>query len=235
MPPKAVFDVAQAAKLHADGMSLTEVSRQPGMPCCRTLENHLVATGYPVWKRRKKLHGVSRDQLYDLHHVRDMSADAIGKMLKCSGSSVRRKLVALGIPKGSGNHRSATGPMHWSWKGGRHSDNRGYVRVRSPSHPNANKHGYVLEHRKVAADMLGRPLLRTEEVHHIDGNKENNSPANLIVVPKGKHQRMHAEVMRELNALRAEVSRLHGTVADSKQSPLQQSDKPYTAHWKVIG
>jgi hypothetical protein len=46
---------------------------------------------------------------------------------------------------------------------------RGYVLIFEPSHPNAHKTGYVAEHTKVMAAMLGRPLERFEEVHHKNG------------------------------------------------------------------
>ena len=47
----------------------------------------------------------------------------------------------------------------------------------------------VHEHRIVAEKMLGRPLKKGEVVHHIDGDKRNNSPDNLMVFP---NQRAHA-------------------------------------------
>ena len=40
----------------------------------------------------------------------------------------------------------------------------------------------VHTHRVVAARMLGRQLLPGEVVHHIDGNKRNNRPDNLMVL-----------------------------------------------------
>lgn len=46
--------------------------------------------------------------------------------------------------------------------------------------------GHVLEHRLVMARKLGRPLLRTETVHHIDGDRMNNAPENLQL-RQGKH------------------------------------------------
>lgn len=46
------------------------------------------------------------------------------------------------------------------------------------------------EHRIVAEQKLGRPLIPGEVVHHIDGDKQNNSPENLMVF---KSQKEHAD------------------------------------------
>jgi HNH endonuclease len=45
--------------------------------------------------------------------------------------------------------------------------------------PMASKQGYVPEHRLVVARALGRTLLPTEQVHHINGQKTDNRLANL--------------------------------------------------------
>lgn len=50
------------------------------------------------------------------------------------------------------------------------------------------------EHRIVAEQILGRPLLPGEIVHHIDKDKRNNSPENLIIFPnQSAHVRWHYE------------------------------------------
>lgn len=55
----------------------------------------------------------------------------------------------------------------------------GYIEVWDPEHPNAHASGFVLEHRKVMAEMLGRPLLSDEIPHHKNGDRTNNRPENL--------------------------------------------------------
>ena len=46
-------------------------------------------------------------------------------------------------------------------------------------------------HRIVAEQILGRPLESSEIVHHIDGNKRNNDPSNLMVMTQSEHARLH--------------------------------------------
>lgn len=57
----------------------------------------------------------------------------------------------------------------------------GYKRVICKGHPRANDHGYVREHILVMERKIGRFVLRGESIHHIDGDKLNNSPKNLIL------------------------------------------------------
>lgn len=60
-----------------------------------------------------------------------------------------------------------------------------------PNHPKATKNGYVLMHRIVVENRLGRLLLPEEVVHHKDHNRKNNSPDNLEVMTNAEHVRMH--------------------------------------------
>lgn len=57
----------------------------------------------------------------------------------------------------------------------------GYKQIYLPNHPNASKNGCVYEHVIIAEKKLGRLLKDSEVVHHIDGNKKNNSESNLMV------------------------------------------------------
>ena len=58
-------------------------------------------------------------------------------------------------------------------------------------HPNASKHGYVLYHRVVIENHLGRILNHNEVVHHIDGNKFNNDISNLRLMDSKQHVKLH--------------------------------------------
>ncbi len=53
--------------------------------------------------------------------------------------------------------------------------------------------GWVLEHRALMAQVVGRPLARNEIVHHIDGNRSNNDLSNLTLVDPVAHQRWHLQ------------------------------------------
>ena len=59
------------------------------------------------------------------------------------------------------------------------SPKRGYVLVKAPGHPMAMVTGYALEHRFVMSNHLGRPLLPTENVHHVNGVRDDNRIENL--------------------------------------------------------
>lgn len=66
-----------------------------------------------------------------------------------------------------------------------------YLYALVPEHPNATKNGYVLMHRVIMESQLGRVLGRNEVVHHLDGDKKNNVPTNLIVMDRLEHNRHH--------------------------------------------
>lgn len=90
-------------------------------------------------------------------------------------------------------HKYKIGQGNPKWRGGKTKFD-GYIYRYSPNHPHATKKGYVAEHRLVMESIIGRFLLPTESVHHIDGNKENNSPENLMLMKsESEHRKLHVK------------------------------------------
>ena len=83
-------------------------------------------------------------------------------------------------------HNARTRPSTKGWT----RATKGYILLRLPEHPMADRSGYVLEHRKVIADLLGRPLTTSEIVHHRNGIKDDNRPENLELMAKVDHDRL---------------------------------------------
>jgi len=110
---------------------------------------------------------------------------------KMSAAQKGRSLKAEHINKlkGCNNH---------GWKGGRcRSGDPGYYRILCPNHPCADKNGYVLEHRLVMEAHLGRVLLPSEIVHHINHNVRDNRIENLMLFPSRKeHSQLHRKERR---------------------------------------
>ena len=71
-----------------------------------------------------------------------------------------------------------------------------------PNHPNATKHGMIMEHRLVMEEMIGRLLEKHETVHHKNGDRLDNRPENLelwsVRQPKGQRIEDKVEYAMEI-------------------------------------
>lgn len=64
---------------------------------------------------------------------------------------------------------------------------KGHRLLYKPTHPMASKVGYVMEHRLVMAEAIGRNLLSTEIVHHKNHDPSDNRLENLELMLKKRH------------------------------------------------
>lgn len=104
---------------------------------------------------------------------------------KIAAANVGRRLSESGRAKVSA---AKTAERHPHWKGGAKLTDDGYRRVRIA------KGRYVLEHRLVMEQHIGRPLLRTEVVHHINGDRLDNRIENLqLFASHTEHLKHHNE------------------------------------------
>lgn len=64
---------------------------------------------------------------------------------------------------------------------------------------------------------LGRELLPEEDVHHIDGNKQNNNLSNLTVILHGEHQKQHSKKKYFPKVVECEVCHKQFVWTDTRQ------------------
>lgn len=79
------------------------------------------------------------------------------------------------------------------WKGGKYYTTLGYVYIFKPNHPYRTKSGYVLEHRLIMEKHLGRFLKKNEQIHHLNGIKDDNRIENLRLLTVNKHRSLHTK------------------------------------------
>lgn len=97
-----------------------------------------------------------------------------------------------------------------NWHGGRQSSH-GYVRLCVPNHPRASANGTVYEHILIAEKAMGKYLPSKAQVHHWDGDGQNNTRSNLVVCQdlsyhRLLHRRTRAKAMcGNPNALRCRL------------------------------
>jgi hypothetical protein len=118
-----------------------------------------------------------------------------GKALELAELEVKKPIISPQCREATREAR--IGKRSYAWKGGIIRDRVGYIHIWNPDHPNASKTGrgsyrggkggYVLAHRLIMADYLGRPLGKNESVHHINGIKDDNRIENLELMQKRVH------------------------------------------------
>jgi hypothetical protein len=119
------------------------------------------------------------NNIINLYTIEKYSQEKIGKIYNIGQTIISRLLKSNGIS----DERFAK-ERHSNWKNGT-SRCRDYMMVKidydSPYYCMVNKSDYVMEHRLVVAESIGRPLTKSETVHHINGDKLDNRIENLQI------------------------------------------------------
>ncbi len=108
------------------------------------------------------------------------------------------------------------GAAHQSWKGGTSKTTSGYiVQKLSPGDEffeMATNKRFVPQHRLVMAKHLGRPLMKSEHVHHKNGFRDDNRIENLELVSLANH--ILYKSMCSKCALQVEIRLLRRQIAE---------------------
>lgn len=88
------------------------------------------------------------------------------------------------------------GPNNPAWSGGVTEVNkksRAETMVRCPPvfASMARQSGYVLVYRLIVAEQIGRPLTRSEVVHHVDHDPQNNAVENLMLFRSNRDHKLY--------------------------------------------
>lgn len=170
------------------GSSLSDLARQYGTHL-ETIRKLLRRRGVQRRPRGNSARQFSPEEVaaFSERWAAGESQHTIGKSIGLTQVQVSRLLRDIGQPP---EVRIPRGEKHNNWKGGRAQVGNGYTAIRveadDPLRTMAHSGGYVLEHRLVMARAIGRPLSRTETVHHINGDRTDNRPENLQL-RNGRH------------------------------------------------
>lgn len=159
------------------------------------------------WLRQKyeteKMTGRQIAGLLNVDHT------AVHYWLKKHGIKPRSSRMGIGGWKKTGAEKQKIselhkGPKNPQWKGGKFLDH-GYVRINKPDHPQADKKGYVLEHRLMVERPLGRYLKNSEKIHHINENKTDNQTSNLLICSNSYHVKLHRQIQKRRRECRSKI------------------------------
>ncbi len=172
----------------------TEIANIYQYKSSQTISNLLKQYGITIRDRRNaqinNIIPIEDGWLINAYEVENKTLTEIANILGCAINTVRRNLTELNIPLKrrydltKNNLPYYFGEKNPSWKGGRFQRNDGYICVRSGDK-------YILEHRKMMEEYLGRPLSVEEQIHHINKCKWDNRIENFKITNVHEHINIH--------------------------------------------
>lgn len=144
-----------------------------------------------MYKKRIALNKIpiNEAELIRMYEVDRGSVRYIAEKYRCTVQAVYYRLKLLGVQRRKGGDASKgtqAREKNPNWGGGKTYDAAGYVKI------NVGNGKQRREHRIIAEQILGRPLLPREVVHHKNGIRSDNSPENLeIHASHSEHMKHH--------------------------------------------
>lgn len=130
---------------------------------------------------------------------------------KCKSCSAKDKMILLNKKTGKENH---------CWKGGRKIDK--YISLRISGLSQKDKilassmclkdKFYVSEHRLVMAKKIGRPLNKYEIIRHLNGNKHDNRPENLMLGTSYDNSLDHVKLLHKIAKLENKINNMNYSI-----------------------
>jgi hypothetical protein len=108
-----------------------------------------------------------------------------GKPSKLKGTKKSKEICEKISKARKGDFRNPTA------FGGHFKIRNGYRYIYNPTHPNASKDGYVMEHTLAMEKRIGRYLKDYEVVHHINKIRTDNRIENLQLMSFKEHASLH--------------------------------------------
>lgn len=179
-------DFEEVVRLYEAGAVSAEIAALYGVSGSTVL-NHLRKHGVQTRKPGHDLHGHTKRLLTPEQQMEavalyegGLTNREVAERFGVSVPTMKRLIRTRSTPRRAGRYRRVE----------RRVTEHGYVRVRIPDDdalaPMRDTKGWIPEHRLVMARSLGRPIDRTESVHHINGTRDDNRLENLQL-RQGRH------------------------------------------------